>query len=223
MLTRIALASGIALLMGSCAGTPVGGTMDQGAIATPVPMQVPAGAEHATLYLEDPTDPRGQQISGWVTWGVEPLPPEGGRPRRTSLRADIRIPDRIDATLTLRQSPSADASTSHRFEITFNAPPRQDIASIPGILMKQSERTRGKPLMGRPIQIGLNSLGVELLELHRQQNLSLLKEQAWLDIPFVYRDGRRAIVVLEKGASGTRAFNEVLASPGAWSASKNSL
>jgi hypothetical protein len=221
MLTRVAFALGIALLVASCAGAPVGGTMEQGAIATPgplaesaTPIQVPAGAEHAALYLEDPTNPRGQQFFGWVTWRVESLPPERGRSRRTGLRADIRIPDRIDAMLTLRPSPSADASTSHRFEITFSVPPRGDIASIPGILMKLSERTKGTPLMGRPIQIGLNSLGVELLEVHRQRNLSLLTEQAWLDIPFVYRDGRRAIVVLEKGATGTRAFNGVLASSG---------
>jgi len=48
------------------------------------------------------------------------------------------------------------------------------------------------------------------IEGHNQQNLKLLKERAWFDLPIVYRDGRRAIVALAKGTSGLRAFNEAL-------------
>ena len=41
-----------------------------------------------------------------------------------------------------------------------------------------------------------------------QRNLQLLKERAWFDIPIVYNNGRRAILALEKGNPGERAFEE---------------
>jgi hypothetical protein len=44
----------------------------------------------------------------------------------------------------------------------------------------------------------------------------LLKEGRWLDIPIIYSDGRRAILAIEKGSTGERAFSDVLAS---WSRS----
>jgi len=38
--------------------------------------------------------------------------------------------------------------------------------------------------------------------------VQLLKEYVWLDIPLVYNNNRRAIIALEKGAPGERAFAE---------------
>ena len=37
-------------------------------------------------------------------------------------------------------------------------------------------------------------------------NLQLLNERGWIDVPVVYNNNRRAIVAMEKGASGERAF-----------------
>ena len=39
----------------------------------------------------------------------------------------------------------------------------------------------------------------------------LLKERAWFDIPIVYNNGRRAILAVEKGNPGERAFNDAFA------------
>ena len=41
-----------------------------------------------------------------------------------------------------------------------------------------------------------------------QRNLQLLKERPWFDIPIVYNNGRRAILALEKGTPGEKAFEE---------------
>jgi hypothetical protein len=38
--------------------------------------------------------------------------------------------------------------------------------------------------------------------------VQLLKERAWFDIPVVYGNNRRAILALEKGTPGERAFEE---------------
>jgi hypothetical protein len=36
----------------------------------------------------------------------------------------------------------------------------------------------------------------------------MLKQRDWLDVPLVYTSGKRAILSLEKGTPGQRAFEE---------------
>jgi hypothetical protein len=160
---------------------------------------MPAGAENAALYIEDPTNPLGRRFAGWAT---------------RKLRGDIRIPDHIDATLTAGQNPGAGATASYRFEITF-APTEsanEHVVSVLGILMKLGEQAIGVPIAARTVNNRPSNFVVDLLGLEgpRQQDLKLLRERTWLDIPIVYEGGRRALVTLEKGSSGTRAFNEAL-------------
>jgi hypothetical protein len=44
--------------------------------------------------------------------------------------------------------------------------------------------------------------------------LQLLKERSWFDIPLVYANQRRAIIAIEKGAPGERAFQDAFAAWG---------
>jgi len=46
-------------------------------------------------------------------------------------------------------------------------------------------------------------------------NLTLLRRQAWIDIPVVYKSGRRALFTMEKGIPGDKVFDEALK---AWAA-----
>ena len=41
-----------------------------------------------------------------------------------------------------------------------------------------------------------------------QRNMKLLEGRSWFDIPIVYNNGRRAILAVEKGTPGERAFKE---------------
>jgi hypothetical protein len=41
--------------------------------------------------------------------------------------------------------------------------------------------------------------------------MELLKERAWFDIPIVYSNGRRAVLAVQKGEPGERAFKEAFA------------
>jgi hypothetical protein len=49
------------------------------------------------------------------------------------------------------------------------------------------------------------------VESDQQRNIQLLKERAWFDIPVVYNNNRRAILAIEKGTPGERAFAEAFA------------
>ena len=79
--------------------------------------------------------------------------------------------------------------------------------------MKVSQTTHGIALSGliekiknSSFQISLSSRDAEM-----QQNLQLLRDREWIDIALVYNNGRRAILALEKGRSGERAFAEAFA------------
>ncbi|MCK7472699.1 MAG: hypothetical protein MZV49_02220 [Rhodopseudomonas palustris] len=59
-------------------------------------------------------------------------------------------------------------------------------------------------LPGRAVQCGERPL----------RNRQLLKERSWFDIPLVYSNQRRAIIAIEKGSPGERAFNDAFAAWG---------
>jgi len=102
---------------------------------------------------------------------------------------------------------------SHTIEIMFKLPTDfvgGTISNVPGVLMKQAEQTRGVPLAGLAVKVtnGFFLIGLSAVEADRERNVQLLKERAWFDIPVVYGNNRRAILALEKGTPGERAFAE---------------
>jgi hypothetical protein len=46
---------------------------------------------------------------------------------------------------------------------------------------------------------------------NRARNLQLLKERSWFDVPLVYANQRSAVIAIEKGVPGERAFNDAFA------------
>jgi hypothetical protein len=44
----------------------------------------------------------------------------------------------------------------------------------------------------------------------QRTNLELLRTRNWIDIPLAYRNGRRALLTLQKGPDGVKAFDEAI-------------
>jgi hypothetical protein len=169
-------------------------------------------AQKVVLYEEDPNDPAGKRYVGSAVWRTESVPPAPGQPPDLAIRADIEIPEqKISARWSLRRNDDKALPASHTVEVMFTLPPdfpHGGITNIPGVLMKQSESTRGVPLAGLAVKVTTNFflIGLSSVEADRARNIQLLKERAWFDIPVVYNDGRRAIIAIEKGTPGDRAF-----------------
>jgi hypothetical protein len=87
---------------------------------------------------------------------------------------------------------------------------------VPGILMKSNEQARGTPLAGLAVKVtgGFFMVGLSNVDADRARNLQLLKERGWFDIPLVYGNQRRAILALEKGDPGTKAYEQAFAAWG---------
>jgi hypothetical protein len=179
--------------------------------------QVAPVAQRVVLYDEDPTDPKGKQYVGTVVWRTEQIKPTAGQQPDIAVRADIDIPDRkFKMTMSFRRNTDTSLPASHTAELTFILPSDfagGGVGNVPGILMKSNEQARGTPLAGLAVKVtdGFFLVGLSNVDADRARNIQLLKERSWFDVPLVYVNQRRAIIAIEKGAPGERAFNDAFA------------
>jgi hypothetical protein len=179
-------------------------------------LTVPA-TQKVVLYEEDPTNPNGTQFVGTATWHTERVPPGAGQNPEVVIRGDIEIPEqKISVRLSLRRNDDKQLPASHTVDIQFKLPPdfsHGGVSNIPGIMVKQGETNRGIALSGVAVKVMDNFflVGLSSAEAEMQRNVQLLKDRSWWDIPIVYTDGKRALIAIEKGPSGERAFTEAFA------------
>jgi hypothetical protein len=182
--------------------------------------QVAPVAQRVVLYDEDPSDPKGKQYVGSVIWRTEQIKAANSQTADIAVRADIEIPDRkFKMTMSFRRNTDTSLPASHTAELTFILPPDfvgGGVGNVPGILMKSNEQARGTPLAGLAVKVtdGFFLVGLSNVDSDRARNLQLLKERSWFDVPLVYVNQRRAIIAIEKGAPGERAFNDAFATWG---------
>jgi hypothetical protein len=173
-----------------------------------------AVAQKVVLYDEDSSDPQGKRYVGSALWRTETVSPGPGLAPELAIRADIEIPERkLRMTWSLRRNTDKALPASHTIEVMFTLPgdfAEGGIGNVPGVLMKQNEQARGVPLAGLAVKVtnGYFLIGLSAVDVDVQRNIQLLKERDWFDIPVVYTNGKRAILAMEKGTPGTRAFEE---------------
>ena len=190
------------------------------AAAAPGTQAGPMAAQRAVLYEADPNDPQGKRFAGTVVWRTETVSPGPGMAPELVVRADIQIPERhMSVTWSLRRNTDKTLPASHTIEVMFNLPPDfpgGGVSNVPGILMKDSEEVRGMPLAGLAVKVtnGFFLIGLNAADAEMQRNVQLLKERSWFDILIVYANGGRAILTMEKGPAGERAFADAFAAWG---------
>lgn len=177
----------------------------------------PAVAQRVVLYEEDPNNAQGNRYVGSALWRTETVSPGPGLSPELAIRVDVEVPERrLQMTMSIRRNNDSALPASHTVEIMFNLPadfPFGGVANVPGLLMKEAEQARGAPLSGLAVKVtnGFFLIGLSAVDADRQRNLQLLRERSWFDIPVVYNNGRRAILAVEKGTPGERAFEEAFA------------
>jgi caspase domain-containing protein/sporulation related protein len=176
-------------------------------------------AERVVLYDEDPSNPKGLQYAGTVIWHTETIK-AAGKPDEVAIHADVDIPARkLKMAMSFARNTDPSLPASHTADLTFQLPQDfvgGDVSNLPGILMKTDETARGTPLAGLAVKVttGTFLVGLSNVAADRARNSQLLLERAWFDIPLVYANQRRAILAVEKGASGDAAFQAAFAAWG---------
>jgi hypothetical protein len=151
-----------------------------------------------------------------VLWRTQTVSVGPGQPPDLALVADVTIPERrMTVTLTIRRNLDQTLPASHTIEVLFALPPNFEfggVAEVPGLLMKPSEQARGVPLVGQAVRVtnGFFFIGLSGFEMDRNTNIQALKTRPFFDIPIRYDSGRRAILTIEKGVTGDRAFEEAM-------------
>ena len=180
-----------------------------------------AATQKMFLYEERLGQTSPVAVPGTIVWSEKTDTAEG-RPD-PEIQAQIDIPERkITALITFKRNTDASLPASHIIEIVFDMPKdfaEGNVENIQRVAFKQTEQDRGDALVAVPAKItdDFHMIALNDDAEARKANLELMK-RAWIDIPITYRNGRRALITLEKGATGTAVFDKVLAE---WSALGN--
>jgi SAM domain (Sterile alpha motif) len=171
----------------------------------------------ASLIEADSSDPQGKRYVGSVVWRTETIPGGAGLAPELIIRGDIEIPERrMTVTWSMRRNTDKTLPASHTIEILFNLPTgfaAGGIANVTAIVMKQSEEARGNKLAALYAKVtnGFFLVGLSAANTDVQRDSQLLKDCPWFDIGIVYTNGTQAILALEKGEAGNRAFAQAFA------------
>ena len=191
---------------------------------TPAPQTAIAVGEQAIFYEERTSAEQGTAKTGAVVWRLVQESPGNDLPAEPAVRGEISIPENnIIVRMTLRRNADDTLPASHIWELVVDAPPEfggGGIEEIQRINMKPSEAAPGQPLVAVPVKIadGFFLIALDAEPNVEQINLSLLNQMDWIDIPVVYRTGRRALFTMEKGLTGQKVFNDALT---AWGQRQN--
>lgn len=191
--------------------------------ATPAQPETPAAqpsavavAQKAIFYEERTSSLAGSAEPGSIVWSVVQESPGAGQPAEPAIRAEATIPSKdIQLRMTIRRNADTTLPASHIVEMIFLTPPNFDgggVANVLRVALKGSEQDPGTPLSGIPAKIsdGFFLIALNDAQADRTQNLRLLQERTWLDVPLVYNSGRRALFTMEKGIPGEKVFTDVL-------------
>jgi hypothetical protein len=195
------------------------------AVPLPSPRPVPTGAvpastaalgAQAIFYQEWTSEADGTAEFGTVVWSLVQESPGFGAPPEPAIRGEAIIPgDGVRLKLTIRRNADKTLPAGHTIEMIFTMPENFGGGGIDNILrvaLKPSELAAGAPLLGIPLKIADGYFVVALNDgqMDVWTNLDLLQSDQWIDVPLVYKSGRRAMITLEKGAFGNFAFNDAV-------------
>lgn len=169
-------------------------------------------AQKAILY-EQPTD--GSQnvkmVNANVTWKFNANSPNG-----PEIQANLDVPEKgMKVTLNIRKNNDSALPASHLVEIVVDTPANfagGGVKSVPALVMKPTEESRGQPLDGAAAKVadGFFWIAFSNDAGPQAQNIALLRERNWIDLPIVYNNDQRAILTFEKGTPGQRVFDKAM-------------
>ncbi|MEP4803960.1 MAG: hypothetical protein ABJZ69_06090, partial [Hyphomicrobiales bacterium] len=165
----------------------------------------------AILYEEGPTAEESRAVRGGTSWRIQEQ--DGGLP---VIIGRVEVPARrLSVDLTIRKNEDASLSASHLVEMSFAAPPQAvggGIEDVPALLLKSSEEAQGELMASVSVKVSDTLFWIALSAASEDvaKNLELLGSRTWFDLPVRYKNGRRAIITLEKGREGDVVFSQAL-------------
>ncbi|MBY5345856.1 hypothetical protein [Rhizobium leguminosarum] len=186
-----------------------------GPVASPQQTAPVGSSQKMFLYEERIGQSSPTAIEGSVVWSLQHEAGQDGRQEAT-VQGNVTVPERnLSALVTFKRNSDPSLPASHLVEIVFSVPPNFEggsIDSVQRISMKRTEQDRGDALIAVPAKItdDFHMIALNDYPDARKANLDLMSTRNWIDIPITYRNGRRALLTMEKGGTGTDAFNTAI-------------
>ncbi len=190
------------------AGTPATTTTPDAAIPVGV-------SQKMYLYEERVGQTSPVAIEGAVVWSLKKVTGDNGK-TESVVEAQVSAPERnLSALITFKRNLDPSLPASHLVELVFSIPKDFEggaIESVQRVALKQTEQDRGDPLIAVPAKItdDFHMIALNDYADARAFNLKLLETRDWIDIPVTYRNGRRALITMEKGTTGSEAFKTAI-------------
>lgn len=192
------------------------GTGNEAPAATTNETALPVG-QRAIFYEERTTASDSTAEAGATVWSVVQESPGADQPAEPAIRAEVVVPSKgLQLRMTIRRNADPSLPASHIIEMIFLTDEGFEGGGIDNVLrvaMKGTEAAAGSQLIGIPAKIADGYFLIALSDVpeERDINLQLMRQQSWIDVPIVYKSGRRALVTMERGVPGDRTFVDVLA------------
>ncbi|SMC40355.1 hypothetical protein [Rhizobium sp. RU36D] len=171
--------------------------------------------EKAFLYEERLGQVSPTAIVGGIEWTAMRESGADGRPD-PAIQGKLSIPERgLNALITFRRNNDSSLPASHLVEIVFSMPADFEggaIDAVQRVSLKRTEQDRGDPLVGVAAKVTDDTFLIALNDFQDvvARNMDLISNRSWIDIPITYRNGRRALLTLDKGSNGTALFQQVV-------------
>ncbi len=184
--------------------------------ATDNQLSLPVG-QRAIFYEERTTSSDSTAEAGATVWSVVQESPGGDLPPEPAIRAEVTVPSKgLQLRMTIRRNADPSLPAAHIIEMIFLTPDGFEGGGVDNVLrvaLKPTEAAAGSPLIGIPAKIADGYFLIALSDVAEEEqfNLQQMRQQSWIDVPIVYGSGRRALVTMERGVPGDRAFVDVLA------------
>lgn len=180
------------------------------------PAVIPVGvSQKMFLYEERVGQTSPVAVEGAVVWTLKHEKADNGKDEAI-VQAQVTAPDRgLSALISFKRNLDPSLPASHLVELVFSLPKTFEggaIESVQRIALKQTEQDRGDPLIAVPAKItdDFHMIALNDYADARDFNLRLLQTRNWIDIPVTYRNGRRALITMEKGSTGTEVFSQAI-------------
>ncbi|WP_137136255.1 hypothetical protein [Rhizobium sp. FKY42] len=197
----------------STPGAAAGATAPGVPPSSPPANTVAVAGNKIFLYEERVGQSSPTAVEGSVSWSLQKEAVENGK-TEPAVQGRISIPGRgLTALVTFKRNTDPSLPASHLVEFVFSLPPNFEggsIDSVQRISMKQTEQDRGDPLVAVPAKITPDFHMIALNDFPdaRARNLDLIRSRDWIDVPLIYSNGRRALLTMQKGDDGRKAFDE---------------
>jgi hypothetical protein len=170
------------------------------------------------ILLEEPPGGVGdpKRTEGRVSWKLETLRSTLANTSDIGARATIDLTEAgLSASFVFRRNRDQSSANTHLIEISMTLSPDNPNGKIRDISVPElrvDEKNRGTSLAGIAVPVADNVflIGLNGLPADMQRNIDLLRNRSWFLVPLRYSNGKRALLMFEKGKPGERVFEDAM-------------